>query len=349
LHEFGGWIVLKNHEDLSFEIYDITDIETPWLINTIHIDNEYEWIISYCTIDDNDPDLLYIFSYFNSNFRKYDISETGNPIMLFEYELPSIPNSLVVINSNIYFTESSSENSYNLHIISGLDINEPYQANEIPNFTSNEYLNSQCGFLVTHNLNYNSVAQIYQLDNPVVPELYFTPTWGERIEIKENLVFAIADFIIGVYELGASSSEPLAVFNGLSYTYNIHLTEHEGTKYLITNEMNNIGLFEYTYSPSSADDEIPETKFALSNYPNPFNPETIIEFNLPEETEASLKIYNLKGQLVTTLINEMLQKGRHKIQWNGNDSEGNAVSSGLYFYQLKSNRNVFSRKMLLLK
>ncbi|KQC04048.1 MAG: hypothetical protein APR54_02135 [Candidatus Cloacimonas sp. SDB] len=277
LNSAGNWMVLKNYENLSFEIYDITNIESPSLINTMYWDDLYEWSTFFCRVDEYNPDILYIFNY-NSNFRKYDISETGNPILLIEYELPSIPNSLVVINSNIYFTESSSENSYNLHIISGLDINEPYQANEIPNFTSNEYLNSQCGFLVTHNLNYNSVAQIFQLDNPLNPELYFTPTWGERIEIKENLVFAIADFIIGVYELGASSSEPLAVFNGLSYTYNIHLTEHEGTNYLITNEMNSIGLFEYTYSPSSADDEILENKIVLNNYPNPFNPETIIEF-----------------------------------------------------------------------
>jgi len=230
-----------------------------------------------------------------------------------------------------------------------LDINEPYQANEIPNFTSNEYLDSQEGYLITNNSHHNGVAQIFQLENQFNPELLFSPIWGERIEINNNIIFAKQGYIVAVYDFNSSSSDPLAVFNGLNYIYDINLLEHEGTNYLITNERQNIGLFEYTYSPSSADDEIPETKIALSNYPNPFNPETMIEFNLPEDTEASLKIYNLKGQLVTTLINEILQKGRHKIQWNGNDSEGNAVSSGLYFYQLKTKSNSLCRKMLLIK
>jgi len=91
--------------------------------------------------------------------------------------------------------------------------------------------------------------------------------------------------------------------------------------------------------------------FSLSqNYPNPFNPETTIEYTLPKSEHISLSIYNLKGQLVKTLVNERKSPGYYNVRWEGKDNRGNQVSSGIYFYTIKAGSSFTStKKMLLIK
>jgi hypothetical protein len=87
-------------------------------------------------------------------------------------------------------------------------------------------------------------------------------------------------------------------------------------------------------------------KFVLfSNYPNPFNPSTVLEFNLPEEDIVSLTIYNSLGEVVDKLIDkEVKAGGKYKISWNAKDR-----SSGIYFYQLQTTNKLFVNKMILMK
>lgn len=87
----------------------------------------------------------------------------------------------------------------------------------------------------------------------------------------------------------------------------------------------------------------------LSNYPNPFNPETTISFNMSNDGKASLAIYNVRGQLVNTLANDTFTAGNHNVVWKGNDAQGNSVATGVYFYQLKTERQTVSKKMVLQK
>lgn len=95
--------------------------------------------------------------------------------------------------------------------------------------------------------------------------------------------------------------------------------------------------------------EIPNAELIkLSNYPNPFNPTTTISFSLNTKTtkDIELLIYNLKGQKIREYS---ISNNHSSIVWNGKDDFGNSVSSGIYFYKLKSGNFVQSRKMLLLK
>lgn len=91
-------------------------------------------------------------------------------------------------------------------------------------------------------------------------------------------------------------------------------------------------------------DDIPVRYSLMQNYPNPFNPETTIDFELPADGITSLVIYDLKGQVVASLVNERLSAGKHSTKWNA----GN-YASGIYFYQLKSASCLLTKKMLLLK
>jgi hypothetical protein len=85
------------------------------------------------------------------------------------------------------------------------------------------------------------------------------------------------------------------------------------------------------------------------NYPNPFNPETDISFSLPEKTEVSLIIYNILGERIQTLVSGYMRAGTHTVHWNGRDEAGNLVSSGIYFYRLKTDGFVETKKMVLMK
>ncbi|MFA7543088.1 MAG: T9SS type A sorting domain-containing protein, partial [Candidatus Cloacimonadaceae bacterium] len=85
------------------------------------------------------------------------------------------------------------------------------------------------------------------------------------------------------------------------------------------------------------------------NYPNPFNPSTTISFSLPSDMACKLEIYNIRGQIVHTLLNENMMAGKHSIVWDAKDANGSSVSSGVYFYRLVTPNSSQTSKMLLMK
>lgn len=93
----------------------------------------------------------------------------------------------------------------------------------------------------------------------------------------------------------------------------------------------------------------PYSQVLYRNYPNPFNPKTNIRFSIPQSTEISLDVYNLKGQHIRSLANGHLEPGLHSVVWEGNDKHNNPVASGVYFYTLKTNLGLMTQKMLLMK
>ena len=92
--------------------------------------------------------------------------------------------------------------------------------------------------------------------------------------------------------------------------------------------------------------------FALGqNFPNPFNPSTTISYDVPEGNEVMvrLSVYNIRGQLISTLVNEVKTEGSYQVQWDGSDNNGRQVSSGVYFYRIQAGEFGKTRKMVILK
>ncbi len=87
----------------------------------------------------------------------------------------------------------------------------------------------------------------------------------------------------------------------------------------------------------------------LQNYPNPFNPATTISFTLPEKTQVVLAIYDIHGQQVAKLVDEVLDRGENRSSWDGKDANGNRVGSGVYFCRLDAGGQTLTRKIVLLK
>ncbi|MDY0152490.1 MAG: FlgD immunoglobulin-like domain containing protein, partial [Candidatus Cloacimonas sp.] len=104
-------------------------------------------------------------------------------------------------------------------------------------------------------------------------------------------------------------------------------------------------------SPTSAnaDELIPASGLQLFNRPNPFVHSTTISYSSKEHTPTKITIYNLKGQVVKTLVNETKASGQYETTWNGHDSSDNKVASGVYYYRLEAGGKTKTAKMLLLQ
>ncbi|MFA3784086.1 FlgD immunoglobulin-like domain containing protein, partial [Melioribacteraceae bacterium 4301-Me] len=94
---------------------------------------------------------------------------------------------------------------------------------------------------------------------------------------------------------------------------------------------------------------IPVQYTLFQNYPNPFNPTTIISYTLPKQSIVSLKIYDILGREVRTLVNTEQTAGTHKIEWDGKNNYGSRVASGTYIYRIEAGDFIQSKKMILLK
>jgi len=123
---------------------------------------------------------------------------------------------------------------------------------------------------------------------------------------------------------------------GNSYTAAVSAVYTDAESDLIT--------VDFTYEPVSTNPDEVSIFTKVANYPNPFNPETRITFNLPISAQVELNIYNARGQLLENLVNEQLAAGNHQILWNAK-----AQPSGIYYYSLKAEGKVFSGRMVLLK
>jgi len=113
-----------------------------------------------------------------------------------------------------------------------------------------------------------------------------------------------------------------------------------------------IQAYEGLAAASSVDDEVVGNPNAFSlkgNYPNPFNPITNIAFNLDVRSDVTVTVYSLLGEEVATVHNGILQSGLQSIKWNGLDSRGTQVASGVYIYRIEAQNRALTGKMMLLK
>ena len=110
---------------------------------------------------------------------------------------------------------------------------------------------------------------------------------------------------------------------------------------------NGDGVFYYEeslVSVNSQNNNVPEKYKLEQNYPNPFNPSTTISYEIPREEKVSIKIYNALGKEIATLINKIQSAGKYKVEWNAEN-----FVSGIYFYSIKLNDYVLTKKMVLIK
>jgi hypothetical protein len=103
---------------------------------------------------------------------------------------------------------------------------------------------------------------------------------------------------------------------------------------------------QFTDAPSSTR---PRSFALLQNSPNPFNPRTEINFDLPRDENVNISVYDVKGRLVRTLLSEPMTYGSHKVVWEGEDNHGNRVATGVYYYRIVAGSFTATKSMVLVK
>ena len=164
------------------------------------------------------------------------------------------------------------------------------------------------------------------VERDIVPAFYYSGTWydyfsGEEVEVMD-------------------SSAPLALKPGQFHIFT--------SKKLPTPEDDILNSIPET------EDNIPEIFTLEQNYPNPFNPSTTINFQLAARADVEITIFDILGREVNSLLSDMRSPGRHSVVWNGTNTSGLRVGSGIYIYRIRAvsvNDIVFEqqRKMILIK
>jgi len=108
-------------------------------------------------------------------------------------------------------------------------------------------------------------------------------------------------------------------------------------------------VVNFSLTVGNVDDVIIARTELQGNHPNPFNPETLITFDIKQPCPVTITIYNMKGQLIRTLVSETKGRGHHSIVWNGTDDMGNHVGCGIYTYKMQAGNYKAIRRMMLLK
>ncbi|MDZ7375881.1 MAG: T9SS type A sorting domain-containing protein, partial [candidate division KSB1 bacterium] len=148
----------------------------------------------------------------------------------------------------------------------------------------------------------------------------------------------------------------------IAYRGNLDSTFALGDKIEKIIGIGNFSFYHYKLDPRNESDIIGHTTgikqkrvsheliYDLSqNYPNPFNPTTTIAYRIGKKGAVELSIYNVLGQKIKTLVDEVKPAGNYQVSWDGTNQLGQLVSSGIYFYSLKSGEFIKTNKMVLLR
>jgi len=170
---------------------------------------------------------------------------------------------------------------------------------------------------------------------------------GEEIQLKAY-VMDDPDFEEETVEFKLWS--PIKSASETNANYQV-MNNQTGIYSLQSSSLNRIGNYARVRldSPDLSIPQLPSVSALLGNYPNPFNPETTIKYNLAKQSKVNLVIYNVKGQRVKTLVNETKMAGYYSVKWDGKDENGHQVSSGVYFTRFVGDNKSLTKKMILLK
>ncbi len=185
----------------------------------------------------------------------------------------------------------------------------------------------------------------------MIPALIKQNAYAKAIELSDQIIQEfpqdtyVCELLYGkgiIYKYYLNDPDKASeIFNLVIAQYPGHLTAESAR-----DEMADMGQ-EYFAKESSEPEPVAE--LTAQNYPNPFNPETRIQFTLPEPGRVVVKIYDILGREVNTLIDADRLSGKYSVNWDGRNSLGFEVVSGMYFYQIQFMGEILTSKMLLIR
>ena len=285
---------------------------------------------------DNDGDKDFIYSNYNYNLFCDSL-----------FWIENSPGNNLNSQATLLFNTSNNSEIYSYGIA---DFNNDDQPDVIFVSSDNHTLNLST---MINSQNYSDLVNIYS-------------------NTSEDISFEIQDFdndndkdvIIAYYDYGTGNHRILLENDGNANFSTIDLQNNIANIYRIV-DIDSDGDSDFLYLDAArgeiywkenytqvpnSDTSAPKFSANITNNPNPFNPSTNISFNIKEDTNVEITIYNLKGQKVKTLVDKKFEQGQHKIEWNGTDSASKSVGSGVYFYKVDYNGKTQAvKKCVMLK
>jgi C1A family cysteine protease len=318
--------------DYLVKIYDT--YQNGQLQNELHSQSGYAQFTGFYTVDLTTPLLLdegndfYVYLSLSNGGQPFDRTSEV-PVLLVEDAYLTIVNSISHPNESFYWDGSQWQDMFNYEdppwpagtanlCIKALTIDESNIPVELTSFTAT---------------NFGSVVQLSWTTATETNNLQFEI---ERRLLKDKLPGEWT--LIGYVEGKGTRTEPQ------HYIYNdeIDNINATGLQYRLK-QIDFNGNFDYSEVVTL--DEIAPFEFRLEqNYPNPFNPSTTIKYSVPNEQFVTLKVYDILGNEVTTLVNEEKTAGNYKIEFNSE-----ILPSGVYYYTIVTENFVQTKKMIMLK
>jgi len=197
----------------------------------------------------------------------------------------------------------------------------------------------------------------HQVTNGVVSFMAQTDEIGMVAGLVTDNGTPVANAVISVSNI-ATLSNDVGQFNfdilSGSYTFTCEADGYNTVTIDTDVTTGELTYLEFQLIETTEANDIPTLRTTLhNNYPNPFNPVTNIAYSIKDPGKITLEVYNIKGQLVKTLVNEIQETGTHSVTWSGTDNSNKSVSSGVYFYKMVSDSNIgrytSTKKMILMK
>ncbi|KQC08136.1 MAG: hypothetical protein APR54_04970 [Candidatus Cloacimonas sp. SDB] len=312
------WCVLYNvsgsylEPEYHYENLNILDI----VCNTLNNDNLFDVVISGW-------DTKFYFST-GTDFNEFYIDHihTNSNLSIVDYDLDGDNDVIGYINNMgtttlIYYYENIGENEF--YLSDTLIVNPGFSNISFTDMNNDNYYDLVCfgapGLYIYYN---NGSNDFNEYDSYYIPDLsnYYFPLWCGDLDGN--------------------------------YTPDVAITAGNGPR-LITFYNDGLGILLSDPVSSNSDNQSLECNLTISCYPNPVNSEVSFLFELFDSSFVNFSIYNIKGQLISVLLNETKNKGLCSIVWNGENNIGSLVSNGIYIYRVKINDKMFSGKFQLLK
>ena len=352
--------------EISGESYVLLD---STITDTNYIDNDVTNFITYYYVVSavyTNPDSESIYGN-EANAISYDFAVPTNlqasggvDVIDLVWETPDYAKSKGLENYKIYRSETSGE-GYILLDSTITDTN--YVDNTTTNFITYYYVVSAVYINPAGESTYSNEASAISYDFAipinlqavggvdVIDLVWETPDYAKNKGLENYKIYRSETSGEGYILLDSTITDTNYVDNTISYDITYYYvvsavyTNPNGES-VYSNEasaMVETGIRELEIIP------IPDVYNLSQNYPNPFNPSTVIKYQLPISSNAQLNIYNVKGQLVKTLVNETQNSGYYNITWDGKDNDNREVASGLYVYRIIAGDYTKTKRMLLLK
>lgn len=180
------------------------------------------------------------------------------------------------------------------------------------------------------------------VDQPTIADLEWGRVpWSESYSVKVSKDSLFANMVFNKSSIKDTTVQVSGLDKDTKYYWKVTASNGLG-------ESNPSPVYSFTTSSGDNNQQLPSTFVLEQNYPNPFNPSTVITYKIPESGFVSLKVYNLLGNQVATLVNETKPQGTYSVEFDVKKRE-NPLPSGVYFYRLQVGNFVSTKKMVVMK